>query len=70
MDTGYETPMGSLVLCLQRALENINSKGKADTSIFSPDQKGDFLGGGQKEQQLYSSRGGAEIVYIKIRLAP
>ena len=70
MDTRYETPMGSLVLGLQRAVENINDKGKADISTFSPEQKGDFLGGGQKEEQLCSSRGGAETAYVKIRLAP
>lgn len=70
MDTRYETPMSSLVLRLQRAVENINGKGRAGISTFSPEQKWGFLGGGQKEEQLCLSKGGAETAYVKIRLAP
>lgn len=52
----HERSMGSLVLCLQRAVEGMNDKGKSALSIFSPEEKGDFLGEGQEENQLYSSK--------------
>lgn len=56
-DTSCHNPRGSFVLCIQRAVENTNGKGRAGISTLFPGQKGDFLGGGQKQNSFASLEG-------------
>lgn len=61
--------MGSSGLCLQRDAEDTKGKRKADIIPCSAGLKGDSSRGGQREQ-LCSSGGGAETLWVSGWLLP